>query len=323
MAITLIGTAFGPVTSASTLTNAAALPAGTSAGDIVIAVAAAERSTDIPTLPTGFTIVMSTTQLTVVATTIGWKRLEAADVSNGSITMTNASGRRQKIGIAIYRGADNPVWTAGTSPANAGGQDTLTGPAVTPGFNDSRLVSIFGMSSATAPLQGRNYSVASGGYTELVDQQSNSTSANAGVHIAERALVGQANISQAAITLTDVTGFSTAYLGGAFALSPTSATPPVLVVSASYDWSVVDATASTSGASGTLSYSISPQPGTQEFSVGKFLVPRKTVDVVYTVTVSETGNGTDSTPTIIVLKAGAGTTTSEAEIVVSNGTVWF
>lgn len=229
MAVTRVGSStLSPITTASTLTVTATLPTGSAAGDVLIGVGTHERSTEIPAIPAGFTSVRGSSQGSAVSGRHFWKRLNSTDISTGSVTITSAGGRRQKLGLAVYRGCADPVYVTGTSVSNPGTVQTLTGPTATPTVNDSMLVSVMSLSSTAAPLQGRTYSVTAGSYTELADEWTNSTSANAGVHIAERLLSGGAGVSQAAIVLTEAsTNDTTAYIPGVFVLAPgTGIIPP-------------------------------------------------------------------------------------------------
>lgn len=293
MPVTQVGTATsGPVVTASVLTNAALLPTGSQVGDVLVAVGSVERGDVLPTFPASWTVLRSEARSTTNSATIAWKRAVAADITAGSVTATVSAGRRMRAGCVAYRGAADPVHVSGAGVGNGSGVSTLTGPTASPTVNDSVLVSIMGIATNSAPLQGRNYTVFSGGHTELVDAWSDSTSSNAGVHIAHRFLTGQAGVSQAAIVLTDVAGASSSYIPSVLVIAPSSTTtPPTAVGDLSYDVATVDLSASTPAVPGAvLTFSVTPTTQLiQEWAPGKFLFLRSTADVEYTFTVSEAG----------------------------------
>ena len=95
-------------------------------------------------------------------------------------------------------------------------------------------------------------------------------------------------------------------------------TPPTIVHTEDPGICVVDARSSTAGDATSLTYSLAPTTGVTEPVDGLFLVEQQTTDVVYTLTVTQSGSGYTDTLTVPAVGAAEGGTFRR----IWTGTVW-
>lgn len=115
MALSFVGQATG--------TTSATLPSF-QAGDLALVFAFRDGSTTAPSLPSGWTNILTRGTTTSCSQRVGWRRLQTGDTSTG--TWTNATS----VVVVIYRSSTSAAFVGG-SAANGDTTNTANFPAVT------------------------------------------------------------------------------------------------------------------------------------------------------------------------------------------------
>lgn len=222
---TLVGHYSGDTGSSSAASVSCTLTS-VQAGDLVVAVVCAERSTATCGTPQTGASNSFTSDANSSDTTMAWSfshyTLVSGDISGGSCTVTSTvstSTRRQAIACTVLRDWDSVAFQGGTYTENATGVYTATTPSITPSDDDAELVAALAAVSNVTPYQ-RTWSVNSP-YTMGVNDGSTSTSStNAYAMVAYQGLTGGGSSSQSGATYNDTTPEKFAWFAGTWAVTP-------------------------------------------------------------------------------------------------------
>ena len=129
---------------------AVAVPAGTRAGDLMLAAVSARGGSNVTIgTPAGWTAIPAASDGnlnngTTLRTALFYRVALAADTSTPSYTWTFSSNQRAVAAIAVYRGVDtaNPIIDAVNGRTNAS-STTITAPGLTPSVTNALLVGFF------------------------------------------------------------------------------------------------------------------------------------------------------------------------------------
>lgn len=311
----------------TTATQSLIVPTAASAGDVLLIAAIAER-TEVPTVrlngvTTGLTIGRSESSVNI-STVLTWKRLTAADLG-GTVAIVNTALRRQALGVVILRGSLDPVFTNHPFSGQATATTAKTPPSYTPAFNNSVAITAWGIARVISPYTGYTFT-GSSPWVERVEASAQYTgNINPTVYLASNLLgTGTASVAQTNVTLTATTA-SWDSMTSTVVFAPSAAANPTARATVIQPIAEINATASTPGAGGALTYSISPSVGITQPDPGIFLVPYTNSVQNFTVTVTEAGGGSSTVQASVPASPGSTsiTNTTGVETVRFHSGAWI
>jgi hypothetical protein len=296
----------------TTTTISVTVPSVAQAGDILLIAGMAERA-EIPTVrlnnaTTGLVTGRSESSVNI-SVLFAWKRLTSADL-NGSVAVFNTAARRQAIGLLLVRGAQDPVFSNHPFDGQSSTESAKTPGTYTPAANSSLVVSTWAIARVITPYTGYTFS-SSAPWAERIEKSGTYASAiEPTIYLTTNQLgTGTAGVPQANVTVTSTTT-SWDSITSTVVFAPSAAANPTARASVIQPIAEINATGSTTGAGGTLTYSISPSAGVSQPDPGIFLVPYTNSPQTFTITVSETGGGSSTVQATVPAAPSSGTITN-------------
>lgn len=291
----------------TTTTLSLTVPSVASAGDVLLIVGVAERA-EIPVLrlnnvTTGLTTGRSESSTNISTLTV-WKRLAASDLG-GTISIVNTAARRQALSAIVVTGALDPVFTNHPFSGQTSTTQSKTAPSYTPGFNSSLVVSAWTIARVISPYTGYTFT-ASSPWVERVEASGSYTGGiEPTVYLATNTLGSStAAVAQTNVTVTATTA-SWDSMTSTVVFAPSAAANPTARATVIQPIAEIDATGSTSGSGGALTYSITPSVGITQPKPGIFLVPYTNSVQNFTITVTEAGGGSSTVQASVPASPGS------------------